>query len=34
MDRFTLEIITNALTAIGDEMFTTLRRTAQSSLPE
>ncbi len=32
MDRFTLEIITNVLTAIGDEMFTTLRRTAQSSL--
>ncbi len=32
MDQFTLEIIKNALVAIGDEMFTTLRRTAQSSL--
>ena len=32
MDPFTLEIIKNALVAAGDEMFTTLQRTAQSSL--
>ena len=32
MDKFTHEIITNAIVAIGDEMFTTLKRTAQSSL--
>ncbi|MFQ5972323.1 MAG: hydantoinase B/oxoprolinase family protein [Alphaproteobacteria bacterium] len=32
MDPFTLEIIKNALVGAGDEMFTTLQRTAQSSL--
>jgi N-methylhydantoinase B len=32
MDQFTLEIIENALVAVGDEMFWTLQRTAQSSL--
>ncbi len=32
MDKFTHEIVTNAIVAIGDEMFTTLKRTAQSSL--
>ena len=31
-DPFTLEIIENALVAVGDEMFSTLQRTAQSSL--
>ena len=32
MDQFTLEIIENAMVAVGDEMFWTLQRTAQSSL--